>query len=98
RERGVDIAAMTGTGPGGRIVKADVEAAAAPGAAPAAAPAEPAPPAAEPAAPVAAPTPAAEATPPVAAPSPGAADLTSVKGEVRVQELNRTQQVIARRM
>src|SRR5205823_11872504 len=87
RERGVDIAAMTGTGPGGRIVKADVEAAAAPGAAPAAAPAEPAPAVAEPA-------PAAEPTPPVAAPSPGAADLTSVKGEVRVQELNRTQQVI----
>jgi len=42
RERGVDLAALTGTGPGGRIVKADVEAAPAggsPAAAPAAAPA-----------------------------------------------------------
>ena len=43
RERGVDLAAVSGTGPGGRIVKADVEAAAS---APAAsAPAAPAPPA-----------------------------------------------------
>ena len=39
RERGVDLAALTGSGPGGRIVKADVEAAeAAPAAAPAVAP------------------------------------------------------------
>ena len=34
RERGVDLAALTGSGPGGRIVKADVEAAAAGAAAP----------------------------------------------------------------
>ncbi|MBS1868227.1 MAG: 2-oxo acid dehydrogenase subunit E2 [Actinobacteria bacterium] len=39
RERGVDLAVLTGSGPGGRIVKADVEAAEA---APAAAPAAPA--------------------------------------------------------
>jgi pyruvate dehydrogenase E2 component (dihydrolipoamide acetyltransferase) len=39
RERGVDLADVTGTGPGGRIVKADVEAA---GSAPAAAEATPA--------------------------------------------------------
>jgi pyruvate dehydrogenase E2 component (dihydrolipoamide acetyltransferase) len=38
RERGVDLHAVAGTGPGGRIVKADVEGAE-PGAAPAAAPA-----------------------------------------------------------
>jgi pyruvate dehydrogenase E2 component (dihydrolipoamide acetyltransferase) len=43
RERGIDLAALTGTGPDGRIVAEDVERAAAapaPGAAPAAAPAE----------------------------------------------------------
>ena len=45
RERGVDLAALTGTGPGGRIVKADVEAAEA---APTAAPAAPAAPQAVP--------------------------------------------------
>lgn len=49
RERGVQLQGMAGTGPGGRIVRADVEAAAA-GPAPTAAPAAPAP--------VAAPTPA----------------------------------------
>jgi pyruvate dehydrogenase E2 component (dihydrolipoamide acetyltransferase) len=71
REAGVDIGSLSGSGPGGRIVKADVEAAAG-GPAPAEAP-----------------VPAA----PAAAPVPGTA-----KGEVRVEELSRTQQVIARRM
>ena len=37
RELGLELAAVAGTGPGGRVVKADVEAAAQPGAAPAAA-------------------------------------------------------------
>ena len=47
KEQGIDIAALTGTGPHGRIVKADVEAAAKGGAAkPAAAPAAPPAPAA----------------------------------------------------
>jgi pyruvate dehydrogenase E2 component (dihydrolipoamide acetyltransferase) len=77
REAGVDIGALSGSGPGGRIVKADVEAAAGDGA-PAAAPAS-------------AETPAPAA--PAEAPAPGTA-----KGEVRVEELSRTQQVIARRM
>jgi pyruvate dehydrogenase E2 component (dihydrolipoamide acetyltransferase) len=76
RERGVDLEALAGSGPGGRIVKADVEAAVA---APAA------PPKPEPAAPA-----------PAAAPS--VADVATAKGEVRVQELTRTQQTIARRM
>jgi pyruvate dehydrogenase E2 component (dihydrolipoamide acetyltransferase) len=80
REHGVDLAALNGSGPGGRIVKADVEAAATPGAAPAAASLEPAGAPAEP--------------PPAAAP----ADVATAKGEVCVQELTRTQQVIARRM
>jgi pyruvate dehydrogenase E2 component (dihydrolipoamide acetyltransferase) len=72
RDRGVDLGALRGSGPGGRIVKADVEAAVTPDGGPTVAPAE---------------------TPPA---PPG--DLTTAKGEVRVQELTRTQQVIARRM
>ena len=43
-EKGVDLSSLTGSGPGGRIVKADVEGAGAPAAAePAEAPAAPAP-------------------------------------------------------
>jgi pyruvate dehydrogenase E2 component (dihydrolipoamide acetyltransferase) len=67
RDRGVDLSALHGSGPGGRIVKADVEAAGAP--APAPAPA-----------------------------APTAPDVATAKGDVSVQELNRTQQTIARRM
>lgn len=93
RERGVDLAALTGTGPGGRIVKADVEAA---GAAPAHVAPTPAP-----AAP-AAPTPAAAtAAPPAPAAVPGPVlpgERGGGKGETRVEELSRTQQTIARRM
>ena len=73
RERGVELGGLAGTGPGGRIVKADVEAAV--GAPAAAAPAGPAP-----------------------APAVGVADVATAKGDVRVQELSRTQQTIARRM
>jgi pyruvate dehydrogenase E2 component (dihydrolipoamide acetyltransferase) len=100
REQGIDLSALQGTGPGGRIVKADVEAAASGAAPQAAAPAEPAPaepaqaaaPAAEPqAAPVAA-----AAVPPP--PSASVAETGTAKGDVSVQELTRTQQVIARRM
>ena len=80
REQGVDLAALNGSGPGGRIVKADVEAAATPGAAQAAARPEPA------------------AAPVAAAPVAARADVATAKGDVRVQELTRTQQVIARRM
>jgi len=83
RERGVDLAALTGTGPGGRIVKADVEAA---GAARVAAPAPAAPAPAAPSAP-------AEVPGPVTAGERGGG-----KGETRVEELSRTQQTIARRM
>lgn len=67
RERGVDLAALHGSGPGGRIVKADVEGATA------------APPAALPAG------------------APAGAPAT-VKGEARVVEPTRAQQVVARRM
>ncbi len=101
REQGIDLSALRGTGPGGRIVKADVEAAtsgAAPQAAPAPAPAEAAP--AE-AAPAAAPPEAAPAAAPVAAAPPPPASIAeagTAKGDVTVQDLSRTQQVIARRM
>jgi pyruvate dehydrogenase E2 component (dihydrolipoamide acetyltransferase) len=96
RERGVDLGTLQGSGPGGRIVKADVEAAASGGGAAApeaaaaapAAPAEPAPAPAEPEA-------AAAAAPP---PPAGVAETGTAKGEVSVQELSRIQQVIARRM
>jgi pyruvate dehydrogenase E2 component (dihydrolipoamide acetyltransferase) len=97
REQGVDLTTLQGTGPGGRIVKADVEAAAsgaAPAAAPASAPAEvPAPVA--PAEPAPAP---AEAAAPPAPPAPAVAETGTAKGDVSVHELSRTQQVIARRM
>jgi pyruvate dehydrogenase E2 component (dihydrolipoamide acetyltransferase) len=100
REQGVDLSRLQGTGPGGRIVKADVEAAAS-GAAPQAAPAAPAPaeaapataPAAAPAEPAAAPVATVPPPPPTTVTETGTA-----KGDVNVQELSRTQQVIARRM
>jgi pyruvate dehydrogenase E2 component (dihydrolipoamide acetyltransferase) len=86
RERGIDLSTLQGTGPGGRIVKADVEAAPTGGAA-APAPAAPAEPA-TPAEPAAAPPP----------PAPVVAEAGTAKGDVSVRELTRTQQVIARRM
>lgn len=85
-ELGVDLAAIAGSGPGGRVVKADVEAAAQNGAvvaaekpALAAVPEQP-------------PAPAAA----VASPSAGSAGSAG-EGETTVVELTRTQQVIARR-
>ena len=87
RERGIDLQAVAGTGPGGRIVRADVEGA---GEAQPAAEA----PAKEPAA---APTP---APAPVAAAAPvsGPGEPATAKGEVTLQELSRIQQLVARRM
>jgi pyruvate dehydrogenase E2 component (dihydrolipoamide acetyltransferase) len=88
RELGLELAAVEGTGPGGRIVKADVEAAsggprqAAPAAA--AAPA----PAAEP-----------EPAPPAPAPAPArSGDAQTGRGETETRELTRLQQTVARRM
>ena len=85
RERGIDLSTLQGSGPGGRIVKADVEAAPAGGA-----PAAPAAPAvvAEPQAAPAAPPP----------PPAVVAESGTAKGDVTVQDLTRIQQVIARRM
>jgi len=86
KEKGLDLGALSGSGPRGRIVKADVERAAsepqaeAPAAAPAAPPA--------PAAPAAA-----------AVPTPGARERPeTAKGEAQVVELTRLQQTVARRM
>jgi pyruvate dehydrogenase E2 component (dihydrolipoamide acetyltransferase) len=102
RDGGVDLHHVTGSGPGGRIVKADVVAAArsatAPPTAPAATPAFAAAPA--PAAPAVAGTP---APGPVASASassaaPALEGVMTAKGETTTFELTRTQQAVARRM
>ena len=86
RDLGVELASLEGTGPGGRIVKADVEAAAQNGGGAATEPqaeeAEEAAPSQEPKR---------EAPRPVASGDQG-------KGETTVEELSRLQQTIARRM
>jgi pyruvate dehydrogenase E2 component (dihydrolipoamide acetyltransferase) len=90
KERDIDLHALTGTGPGGRIVRADVEGFDAT-AAPPPAPREPAP----------EPEPAPPTEPPPAPPSAPAVSHTEpggAKGDVTIQELTRTQQLIARRM
>jgi pyruvate dehydrogenase E2 component (dihydrolipoamide acetyltransferase) len=85
RELGVELAQLEGSGPGGRIVKADVEAAAGDGAK--AAPAEaPEAPAEE-----------RPAVPEERVPEP-AREEAGPKGQAEVQELTRLQQTIARRM
>lgn len=86
RDRGVDLRGVTGTGPGGRIVRADVEAAV-PGEAPTAAPARLAPAAAASAAPSA-----------PAAVSGTVTERGTNRGDVTTTEPSRAQQVIARRM
>ena len=83
RELGLELATLEGTGPGGRIVKADVEAASG-GAKPQ-----------EAAAPEQQPEPVAEQPRP--APSRGA-DTQTGRGESEAQELTRLQQTVARRM
>jgi pyruvate dehydrogenase E2 component (dihydrolipoamide acetyltransferase) len=76
RERGLDLSELKGSGPAGRIVKSDVESAAAStGVAPS--------------------TQLEGATP--VAPVPGPS-IETAKGETQVQELNKLQQTIARRM
>jgi len=89
-DRGLDLHGLSGSGPGGRIVKADVERALASGTAPAGA----APPAAPAATPSALPPPAAPA-----GPTPGVSEKPeTAKGQVEVVELTRLQQTVARRM
>jgi pyruvate dehydrogenase E2 component (dihydrolipoamide acetyltransferase) len=88
RELGLDLSGVTGTGPGGRIVKSDVEALSRGEQAAPAAPAPEAP---------AAPAPAA-APPPPPPPAPVVAETGTAKGDVSQEELSRLQQVVARRM
>ncbi len=90
RELGLELEQLEGTGPGGRIVKADVEAASggAEEAQPAAATAE-----AEEAEPEAAPAGRQEPSRPR-----GGGDAQTGRGEPDVQELSRLQQTVARRM
>jgi pyruvate dehydrogenase E2 component (dihydrolipoamide acetyltransferase) len=84
RENDVDLHALTGTGPGGRIVKADVQAAAGHGIEASTAPSAPDAGPAE-----------AGATP---LPGAGLAGVSTARGESTEVELSRTQQTIARRM
>jgi pyruvate dehydrogenase E2 component (dihydrolipoamide acetyltransferase) len=81
-DAGLALAGLAGSGPGGRIVKADVEAARS-GAGAAAAAKRGRTPAAPPSA---------------AAAAPVLAEVMTAKGEARTHELTRTQQQIARRM
>jgi pyruvate dehydrogenase E2 component (dihydrolipoamide acetyltransferase) len=99
RDLGVELAQLEGTGPGGRIVKADVQAAAENGGAKAEAKAE-----------TAAQEEAAEAKPKEKKEEPKKADEkkepakepqrgeTGAKGEAEIQELTRLQQTVSRRM
>jgi pyruvate dehydrogenase E2 component (dihydrolipoamide acetyltransferase) len=90
RELGVELAGLEGSGPGGRIVKADVEAAAGDGAKAEAAKAEPAeaPPAERPP----------EERPAVERAPERVREEVGPKGRAEVQDLTRLQQTIARRM
>jgi pyruvate dehydrogenase E2 component (dihydrolipoamide acetyltransferase) len=85
QEAGIDLAALTGSGPGGRIVKADVEASTGP---------------AQPATKASAvsTTSAAPPAPPALTAAPTVEALASAKGEATTVELSRTQRTIARRM
>jgi pyruvate dehydrogenase E2 component (dihydrolipoamide acetyltransferase) len=88
RERGLDLHGLSGSGPGGRIVKADVERALASGVAAPAPEVAPTPPAEQPIAP-----------PAPTGPTPGVAEKPeTAKGQVEVVELTKLQQTVARRM
>ena len=88
RELGLELGNLQGTGPGGRIVKADVEAASKGDGAQAAAPAEaPAAPAEEP-----------EREAPKPPPAVVSGDAETGKGQTTTQDLTRLQQTVARRM
>ena len=84
QERGVDLHGVEGSGPGGRIVKADVEARAA------ASPIT--------ATPTATDGPPSSSATAASAPAPLAERVATAKGETTIVELTRTQQTIARRM
>jgi pyruvate dehydrogenase E2 component (dihydrolipoamide acetyltransferase) len=92
QEKGLDLRALQGSGPGGRILKADVERAGAGGTPPKAQSsvgAPPAPPSTAPAAP-------ASTAPGAVATGPG--DVETAKGQVQAVELSKLQSTVARRM
>jgi pyruvate dehydrogenase E2 component (dihydrolipoamide acetyltransferase) len=83
-DRGLDLQGLSGSGPGGRVVKADVERALASGVAAPAAPTAP---------------PVAAASPAPAGPTPGVSEKPeTAKGQAEVVELTKLQQTVARRM
>ncbi|KPM54620.1 dihydrolipoamide succinyltransferase [Frankia sp. R43] len=88
-ELGVDLGIVTGSGPGGRITKQDIQDAAKAAAAPPA-------PAAHVPAPAPAPVPAAAAARPAAAPVPAPAAAAAARG--RTEKLTRLRSLVARRM
>jgi pyruvate dehydrogenase E2 component (dihydrolipoamide acetyltransferase) len=90
RELGLELGQLQGTGPGGRIVKADVEAASKGGEPEAAAPAE------APAAPE--PEPSEQEEEKAAPPPVVSGDAQTGKGEATTHDLSRLQQTVARRM
>jgi pyruvate dehydrogenase E2 component (dihydrolipoamide acetyltransferase) len=92
KDLGVELAQLEGSGPGGRIVKADVEAAAEGNGKPAEAPA-----AEEEAAAAEAPA-ADEEAPAEEEAAPAAKAEAGAKGEVETQELSRLQKTVSRRM
>lgn len=99
REQGVDLHAVIGSGPGGRVVKADVEEAARGGTAPLAAAQAPA--STAPSTPAQAATREASATAQAKSPTlplPPPSETATAKGDITIVELTRVQQVIARRM
>jgi pyruvate dehydrogenase E2 component (dihydrolipoamide acetyltransferase) len=90
RDRGVDLASISGSGPGGRVIKADVEKAAAGAPAPTAGEAQ------IPDEQVAA---RAQASPAAASPTPGAQEKPeTARGRAETFELTKLQQTVARRM
>ncbi len=86
-ELGVELARIEGSGPGGRVVKADVEAAADAGTGGAVAPPAPEPETAP-----------AEAPEPETAPAEPAAAASGAKGDVAIHEPTRLQRTVSRRM
>jgi pyruvate dehydrogenase E2 component (dihydrolipoyllysine-residue acetyltransferase) len=99
REMGVELGQLKGTGPGGRIVKADVEAAAKGGTATAEAEAPPKEEAAPAEAETAAPEAAEEEAPEKDVPAPVVSgDKQTGRGETTEQDLTRLQKTVARRM
>jgi pyruvate dehydrogenase E2 component (dihydrolipoamide acetyltransferase) len=87
-ETGVDLGAVAGSGPGGRIVRADVEASAG---------ARPVEPVTSTTAPPTSPS-ASRPSPPSVPATPSPEGVASAKGETTTVELSRTQRTIARRM